>query len=406
MKILVINTGSSSIKFRLFDMGSNTVAADGAIERIGEAESALTYCLYENDEESRRVTEDSPVADHREGMLKITALLTGPETGAIRGKDEIAAIGHRVVHGGEAFRKPTIIDEAVMDAIRRNIPLAPLHNPPNLTGIETAREIFPDTPQVAVFDTAFHQTIPPKAFHYALPFDFYENHRIRRYGFHGTSHLFLARRAAETIGLPLAETNLITIHLGNGASMTAIDRGQSIDTTMGMTPLEGLVMGTRSGDIDPAILFYLARHANVSMDELDSMLNKESGLKGICGENDMRGILRRRAEGDVAADLAVDMYTYRVKKYIGAFIAVLGEVHAIVFSGGIGENAAVIRELCCAGLDRLGVKLDPAKNSAHKSGAADIAYDESEIRILIIPTDEELEIAYQTVEVLRTARNG
>ena len=400
MKILVINTGSSSIKYRLFDMGDESILASGMIEKIGEAESRLAHVYRDAGGSWHDMAEDAPVADHRAGMARIAALLTDADRGVVRDTSEIAAVGHRVVHGGEEFRGSAIIGDAVLEAIRACVPLAPLHNPPNLTGIAVARELFPDAPHAAVFDTAFHQTIPRHAFHYAIPRGLYEKHRVRRFGFHGTSHRYVAREAARVLGMPPVVANLITIHLGNGASITAVAGGKSVDTSMGMTPLEGLVMGTRCGDIDPAVPFYLARNTGMSLDGIENILNKESGLKGLCGMNDMREVMRRRSEGGANAQLAVEMYTYRIKKYIGAYLAVLGRAHAIVFTGGIGENAAEIRALSCRGLESLGIAIDESKNASYLSGNTDVATPDSRVRILIIPTNEELEIARQTRDLL------
>jgi len=403
MKILVINTGSSSIKYQLFDLTEETVLAAGVLERIGEARSKLTHQAVGSGV-NRALVQEGAVADHREGMKRIVALLTDPQSGVIRDAAEIAAVGHRVVHGGEAFQRPVLIDDQVLAAIRKNVPLAPLHNPANLVGIEAARAPFPNVPQVAVFDTAFHQTLPPRAFHYGLPRELYEQHRIRRYGFHGSSHQYVAKEAARLLGRPLAELNMITIHLGNGASITAIEKGKSVDTSMGMTPLEGLLMGTRSGDLDPSILFHLAEFFSMTIGEIHDLLNQQSGLKGICGENDMREILKRRAAGDKLAALAVEIYTYRIKKYIGAYYAVLGEVDALVFTAGVGENAPEIREQATAGLQRLGIVLDPEKNRSSESGPREIQSKESPVKVLVIPTNEELEIARQCLEVLQAGK--
>jgi acetate kinase len=309
-------------------------------------------------------------------------------------------VGHRVVHGGETFQAPTIIDEKVIAAIRENIPLAPLHNPPNLTGIEVARAIFPDAPQVAVFDTAFHQTIPMKAFIYAIPFELYRKDRVRRYGFHGTSHAYVAERGAHLLNKPLTDVNLITVHLGNGASMAAVEKGHSIDTTMGMTPLAGLVMGTRSGDVDPALPFFLADHLGMSLKEIDTILNKESGLKGICGSNDMREVIDKKNEGDEQARIALQVYTYRIKKYIGAYYAALGHLDGIVFTAGIGENSPEIREMCCENLNRLGIIIDRKRNRAADQGEREISAPDSKVKLLVIPTNEELRIAQETEKVI------
>jgi len=400
MKILVINTGSSSIKYQLFDMDDEAVLATGMLERIGEESGKLTHVTLSGEGTRIKKVMEGHYPDHGQGLETITALLTDPECGVIRDKSEIFAVGHRVVHGGETFQAPGIIDDAVILEIQKNTPLAPLHNPPNLTGIRTARSIFPECPQVAVFDTAFHQTLPKKAYIYALPYDLYENHRVRRYGFHGTSHAYVAEKAAEYLNRPPGQFNLITLHLGNGASMAAIQNGRCVDTSMGLTPLEGLVMGTRSGDMDPAIPFFLANHLNLSLNDIDQILNKESGLKGICGANDMRVVLDRAAKGDDLAGLALEVYTYRIKKYIGAYAAVLGRLDALVFTGGIGENAPAVRERCCQGLSCLNIEIDPAKNNRPHDGPRQISPPESGVRVLVVPTNEELKIARETLKVV------
>jgi acetate kinase len=306
-----------------------------------------------------------------------------------------------VVHGGELFTKPAIIDEDVVAAIRDLIPLAPLHNPHNLLGIEVARKRSPDILQVAVFDTAFHQTLPPHSFHYALPYELYTGHRVRRYGFHGTSHFYVAKEVAKYLGNPLEELNLITLHLGNGASAAAIQHGECIDTSMGLTPLEGLIMGTRCGDLDPAVHFYLMRQTGMSAYEVEKLMNSQSGLKGICGINDMRQIQAKAEAGDDRAILALDMFCYRIRKYIGAYSAVVGSTDAIVFTGGIGENSAVVRERTCSGLDKLGISLDLKKNKAVTGRISEIQKDGSALKIMVVATDEELEIARQTIDTIR-----
>jgi len=305
-----------------------------------------------------------------------------------------------VVHGGEKFSDPAIMDEAALRTIEELIPLAPLHNPANLTGIKVMRELLPEVPQVAVFDTAFHQTMPARAFHYALPADFYKSYGVRRYGFHGTSHQYVAGEAARYLGKPLDTLNLITLHLGNGASAAAIERGRSIDTSMGLTPLEGLVMGTRCGDLDPAVHFYLARKTGRPFEEIEGILNKESGLKGICGVNDMREIQDRAEGGDTRAELAIEIFCYRVKKYIGAYYAALGFIDAIIFTGGIGEHSALVRMKACEGLSSLGIIIDERRNNAEAGGVKEIQAKEAGVRILVIPTNEEYEIARQTVAVI------
>ncbi len=396
MKVLVLNSGSSSIKFQVFDREGLRPLAAGIIERIGETNGNIRFRRMEDGSAGERREWSLPVADHREGFAIMQQVLA--EAGLIRGTGELYGIGHRVVHGGEKFREPALITPEVIETIRSLIPLAPLHNPSNLTGIEVAMEHAKGVPQVAVFDTAFHQTMPEHSFIYALPFKLYERHHVRRYGFHGTSHHFVAKAAAVHLGRPLASLNMITLHLGNGASAAAIRQGECVDTSMGMTPLEGLVMGTRSGDLDPAIIFYLARETGMSLDDLDFLLNHESGLKGICGLNDMREIARRSEEGDPRARLALDIFCYRLRKYIGAYLAVLGEVQCIVFTGGIGENSPLVRQEACQGLSQLGVELDPGKNASHLFGITEIQSSASRSRILVVPTNEELEIARQTVQ--------
>jgi acetate kinase len=400
MKVLVINSGSSSIKYQLFDMLDKTVLAAGLLEQIGEPESRLTHNSRDEQGAMIKIVKAQPVQTHQDGFQLIGAVLN--ESGVVHDSSELHGIGHRVVHGGEKFREPTIINPQVIATIRQLIPLAPLHNPSNLLGIEVALAAAPQVPQVAVFDTAFHQSIPPRAFRYALPQNLYEDQYVRRYGFHGTSHGYVAKQAALYLGRPLDSLNLITLHLGNGASATAIENGRSIDTSMGMTPLEGLIMGTRSGDLDPAIIFYLGRQAGFAADEIESLLNKQSGLKGICGVNDMREIGRLAEKGDQMALLAIDMYCYRIKKYIGAYYAALGRVDALVFTGGVGENAAGIRSRCCQDLNRLAIELDADKNGHTGHGIFEIQRGTATVKILVIPTNEELEIAEQTVERIKT----
>ncbi|HEB97849.1 MAG TPA: acetate kinase [Sedimenticola thiotaurini] len=393
MKILVLNSGSSSIKFQLFDSDGWRVVAAGMLSRIGEPDGELT--LRRGDGEETRA---GRVADHHQGLETIFRALAG--CGAVRAVEDLDAVGHRVVHGGEAFREPVRIDDAVVAAIRETIALAPLHNPANLDGIEVARRLLPAVPQVAVFDTAFHQTMPPAAYRYALPQRLYRDHRVRRYGFHGTSHRYVAAEAARFLGLPPEQCNLISLHLGNGASACAIEGGRSVDTSMGMTPLEGLVMGTRSGDIDPAIPFYLQREAGMSPARVESLLNRESGLTGLCGAADMRQVHRLAQAGDDTARLALEVTVHRLKKYLGAYYAVLGRVDAVVFTGGIGENDAWLRAAVCQGLERLGIGLAAAANRESATGVRDISAAGSAVRVLVVPTDEELEIARQTRSLL------
>ena len=400
MRILVVNCGSSSIKYQLFDMPGARVLAKGLVQRIGEASAEL-----EQHTEKGGVTRSEPVSDHRVGLEKVAELLTRGENAPIQDISEIGAVGHRVVHGGEHFTETVRVDDEVMAAIEAHFDLAPLHNPPNLLGIRAARELLPAVPQVAVFDTAFHQSIPRHAYLYALPRELHEKGRIRRYGFHGTSHRYVAARAAELLGKPARETNLITCHLGNGSSITAIRRGRSVDTSMGLTPLEGLVMGTRSGDIDPAIIFHLERVQKLTVDEIDRLLNKRSGLLGLSGQsNDVRELLRLQDEGNPDAALALEVFCYRIKKYIGAYLAVIGRLDAVVFTAGIGENAHFVRERSCAGLDQLGIAVDPEKNQAADTGERDVSRDGTAVRILVIPTDEERMIARETARALSRSR--
>jgi acetate kinase len=387
--VLVLNTGSSSIKFQLFDMDGPEVLLSGLLERIGEDASRLTWTAKGGEE----VTSDERVADHAAALDRIFEVLAS-EGGTA---DRLAGIGHRVVHGGERFSAPALIDGEVVAAIREQVPLAPLHNPANLLGIQTALDAFPDTPQVAVFDTAFHRTMPPRAYRYALPPDLADRLGIRRYGFHGTSHAYVSRAAAAHLGRPPAELNLLTMHLGNGASVAAVAGGRCVDTSMGFTPLEGLVMGTRSGDLDPAVVLYLQREAGMSPDEVDRVLNEDSGLKGLTGVNDVREIQRRADGGDEAARDALDLYCYRIRKYVGAYAAALGRLDALVFTAGIGEHSPAVRAGVCDGLERFGVRLDPARNRAAAAGPRTVSSDDSAVAVLVVPTDEELEIAGQTL---------
>lgn len=376
-RVLVLNCGSSSVKYRLFE-ASETVAS-GLIEKIGEPGSA--------------------VADH---AAALTQVMSTVDLGSL------TAVGHRVVHGGTRFSAPTLIDDHVMEAVRELIPLAPLHNPANIAGIEHARQLLPDVPQVAVFDTAFHRTLPPSEATYAIDVAVAEAYGIRRYGFHGTSHAYVSRRTAELLGRSPSELNVITLHLGNGASACAVAGGRSVATSMGLSPLAGLVMGTRSGDIDPATVFHLVRVGGMTLDEVDGMLNERSGLLGLCGDNDMRSVLARREAGDPAASLAFDVYCARIKSTVGAYYAQLGRVDAVTFTAGVGENAAPVRAASLAGLSRLGITVDPTLNGADPQGAPWItARDErlispegAEVAVCVIPTEEELEIATQTLACL------
>lgn len=381
-------------------MEDELVLATGLVERIGEDAGVLKCTFNPDTAEERAIQMQEPIAGHSTGMRKVVEVLSEPGRGVIADSNDISGIGHRVVHGGEDFQKPTFIDDKVLGSIERNIPLAPLHNPANLDGIRVAREIFGSVPQVAVFDTAFHQSIPPHAYHYALPHELYEKYRIRRYGFHGTSHKFVAQECARCMGSPLEQLNLITIHLGNGCSMTAIKNGKSVDTSLGFTPLEGLVMGTRSGDVDPAIHAFLSRNCGMDIDAIDNMLNKESGLKGLCGFNDMRDIHAAIDSGNSLARLALSVQTYRNKKYLGAFMAVLGRVDGIVFTAGIGENDGVVREKSLEGMEAFGILLDKETNERRIKEPTRLSSDASRIEIWGIPTNEELAIAREAKELL------
>jgi acetate kinase len=404
MKVVVINSGSSSVKYELFESADFSVLSSGLLERIGESESKHTHRIYGASGSVKETVRRGRVANHEEGFRFILSMPA--DSPVIGNPAELLGIGHRVVHGGEAFKEPVLIDEKVTETIRELIPIAPLHNPANLLGIEAARRVFPGVPQVAVFDTAFHQSMPPHAFIYALPYSFYALHHVRRYGFHGTSHLWVAKKAAAHIGKPLTFLNLITLHLGNGASAAAIRQGRSVDTSMGMTPLEGLVMGTRSGDLDPAVPFYLRRATQMPEGDLEALLNKASGLKGICGANDMREILQMANRGEPLARLALDLYCYRIKKYIGAYFAVLGRIDAVVFTGGIGENSAPIRKECCQGLEGLGITVDDGKNEKACEEVLEIQRDGAPVKVLAVRTNEEREIAQQTVAALLRTREG
>lgn len=398
MKVLVINSGSSSIKYQLLVMPEGALLAAGAVERIGE-KSGCRHHFRRGDNDTAELAADG-IHDHRDGLTRIVANLS--TSGVVSKLSELFAVGHRVVHGGECFHQPKRIDAVVMDQIRDMIPLAPLHNPSNLLGIEVALNMVPGVPQVAVFDTAFHQSIPDYAYQYALPQRFYTDHKVRRYGFHGTSHSYVARQAADFLQRPLTQLNLITLHLGNGASAAAIAGGRCIDTSMGMTPLEGLIMGTRCGDIDPALHFYLHRTAGLNDAQLEDSFNRDSGLKGICGTNDMREVHRLAAEGDKQARLALAMVCHRLKKYIGAYYAVLGRVDALVFTGGIGENDAWLRAEACAGLDALNIGVDVPANIRPGNSERAIHHANSRVAVLVIPTNEEFEIARQVVDCLQS----
>lgn len=395
-RVLVLNAGSSSLKYRLLDGRSGVAEASGSVERIGEESGTLTHSVG-----GQEHTEERRIADFEDALR--SAMEAFDRHGPAIDRDGLAAVGHRVVHGGDLFAEPVVVDDRLLATVEELVPLAPLHNPANLEGLKVARRMFPDVPQVAVFDTAFHQTMPEHAYTYAVPVSWREEHRIRRYGFHGTSYAFVSRRAAELLDRPVDETNLVVLHLGNGASAAAVRGGRSIDTSMGLTPLEGLVMGTRSGDLDPAIHGHLHRELGWSLDEIDRALYRESGLLGLSGANDFREVSRRRAAGDAAATLAFDVYAYRVRKYVGAYYAALGELHAVVFTGGVGQHSAELRTAALGGLTRLGIELDPALNDAPGNDARAVSAGGSEVAVLVVPTDEEWEIARQALELVQAS---
>jgi len=390
-RVLVLNSGSSSVKYQLLDMRGGERLALGLVERIGEETSRLKHTCVTTGA-VRELT--APVADHEAALKAVAEQLAADGLGL--DSPELAAIGHRVVHGGMTFTAPTIVDDTVLAEIERLIPVAPLHNPANLVGIRTAMALRPDLPQVAVFDTAFHTTMPESAARYAIDVATADAYRIRRYGFHGTSHAYVSRATAKLLGKAPEDVNVIVLHLGNGASASAVRGGRCVDTSMGLTPLEGLVMGTRSGDLDPAVIFHLLRVGEMSTDEIDTLLNKKSGLIGLCGDNDLRQIERRIGEDDGRAELAFDIYIHRLKKYIGAYYAVLGRVDAIAFTAGVGENSTAVREAAVAGLELLGLEVDGALNAVRSDEPRLISPESSRVAVAVVPTDEELEIATQT----------
>ena len=396
MKILVLNAGSSSLKYAVFEGEALTLVAKGLVEKIGDEGGRINH-KYLRESNWQDVSIDRSFPDHRDGLEALVELLSHDEHGCLQSKEEISTVGHRVVHGGEYVNQPTLIDKKLKEQIKELIPLAPLHNPANLLGIEVSEEVFPKAKQVAVFDTAFHQTLPERAYRYAIPNKLYEDYDIRVYGMHGTSHQYVANEAAKFIGKVPGDINLITVHLGNGCSMSAIEKGACIDTSLGLSPLPGLVMGTRSGDIDPAVIFQLMREHQYSYQEVENLLNKESGLKGLTGSTDMRDIYDKFSEGNEAAKLGLEVYTYRIKKYIGAYLAALGTVDAIVFTAGVGENAAYIRSMSLEGLSGLGIEIDEEENSKRVSGIHPIHKASSRTKLLVVPTDEERQIAMSAI---------
>ena len=397
MKILVINCGSSSLKYQLIDMETEELMAKGLVERIGIEGSRIKHETIGKEKK----TIETPMQDHNRALELVMESLTNEEYGAIKSLDEIDAVGHRVVHGGEDFAKSVVIDEKVLKGIEDNVEIAPLHNPPNIMGIKACQRLLPNVKQVAVFDTAFHQTMPAESYIYALPYEYYEKYKIRRFGFHGTSHKYITNRAAEMLGKDVNEVNLITCHLGNGSSICAVKNGKSIDTSMGFTPLEGLAMGTRCGDLDPAILPFIMEKENLSTDEINTLINKKSGVLGISGvSSDFRDIEAARDEGNKRAKLALDIFEKRVRGYIGSYMTELDHVDAIVFTAGVGENSIEMRESIVNGLKSLGIKIDPERNNVRGEDKL-ISADDSSIKIFVIPTNEELMIARDTKELVK-----
>ncbi len=400
MNTFVVNSGSSSIKYQLFRMPSEKPICSGLVERIGLENAVITHKVYIGGEE-KVIRETLDIPDHEAGLKKVGSLLSDPEFGVIQNPEEIEVVGHRVVHGGESFAATTVINPEVKAEIKKLFALAPLHNPSNYLGIEVAEKIFPAARQVAVFDTAFHQTMPERAYRYAIPKELYTEEGIRAYGFHGTSHKYVAEQAARYLNRP--ESKLITIHLGNGCSMTAVENGRSVDTSMGLGPLGGLIMGTRSGDIDPSIIFHLIRQGNYTPDDVHTLLNKKSGMLGLTGYSDMRDIGKAIEQGSKEAALAYKLYAYRIKKYIGSFTAALNGLDAIVFTAGVGENDTRVREEVCQEMDFLGIKLDTDKNKERSGSLREINTPDSKVKVLVVPTNEELEIARQCFALLKAA---
>jgi len=401
LKVLVINAGSSSLKYQLFDMTDENVLCSGIVERIGLDGSRLVHKLN-----GQKHVKEQSVKDHRVALKIVLEILTDKTYGVIDSMKEIDAVGHRVVHGGETFSGSVLIDEKVMKALEDNIELAPLHNPPNIMGIKAAKELLPDVPHVGTFDTAFHQTLPKKAYLYAIPLRYYEKYKIRRYGFHGTSHFYVSRRTAEILGKPIEELKIITCHIGNGSSVAAVKYGKSVDTSMGFTPLEGLVMGTRSGDLDPAIVTFLQEKEGLSYKEINNILNKESGAYGLSNglSSDMRDIENAALEDhNEVAKLALDIYDYRIAKYVGAYAAAMNGVDAIAFTAGVGENSPYTRADVCSYLEFLGLKIDNAKNNIRGKEAI-ISTEDSKVKALVVPTNEELVIARDTQKIAQSIK--
>ncbi len=397
MKVLLVNCGSSSLKYQVLDMETETLMAKGLVERIGMDGSVITHEKIGMD----KVKNEVPMKDHKDAIKQVLEAVQNPEYGVVASMDEIGAVGHRVVHAGEKFAESVLIDDAVIAALEECVELAPLHNTPNLYGIAACKELMPNTPMVGVFDTAFHQTMPPESYLYAIPYEYYEKHGIRRYGFHGTSHKYVAQRAAAMLNVNINDLKIITCHLGNGASVSAIKHGRCIDTSMGFTPLEGLVMGTRCGDIDPAIVTYIREKENLPQGKANEILNKQSGVLGISGvSSDFRDLEEAVAEGNERAALALKIFAKKVRFYIGAYIAEMNGVDAIVFTAGVGENDVNMRELICTDLGNLGIKLDIIKNKVRGKETI-VSTDDSKVKLLLIPTNEELMIARDTYNIVK-----
>ncbi|WP_054949683.1 acetate/propionate family kinase [Numidum massiliense] len=399
MIILVLNSGSSSVKYQLFDMNGERVLASGNVERIGMEDAIVTY----RPEGKDKIVEVMEILEHYSAVEIILEKLVDKAHGVLSDIRDVQAVGHRIVHGGEFFSQSVIVTEDVKQKLRDLISLAPLHSVPNVKGIEAAEHALPEVPHVVVFDTAFHQTMPPHAYMYPVPRILYKKHKVRRYGFHGTSHHYVSNLAAQTLGQPYEQLKIITCHIGNGASVTAVENGKSVDTSMGLTPLEGLMMGTRCGDIDPAAVTFIMAQEDLTLGDVNSMMNKHSGLLGISGvSSDMRDIEKAMSEGDANAKLAHDMYVYRVQKYIGAFTAAMNGVDAIVFTAGVGENSSLLRQRVCEKLTYLGLSLDEAKNEVRSDEPRTISSDDSRVQVLVVPTNEELMIARETKTTVAT----
>ncbi|MBK1810629.1 acetate kinase [Clostridium sp. YIM B02505] len=397
MNILVINCGSSSLKYQLIDMSKEEVLAKGLVERIGIEGSILTQKVEGMD----KYVIEHKMNDHKDAIKLVLEALVDKDNGVLKSMDEISAVGHRVVHGGEKYSSSVLIDDEVMKYLEECIKLAPLHNPPNLIGIDACKALMPNTPMAVVFDTAFHQTMPDKAFLYALPYELYKEHNIRKYGFHGTSHKYVSAKVAEVMGKDLSELKMVTCHLGNGSSLTAIKNGKSIDTSMGFTPLEGIAMGTRTGDLDPAVVTFIMDELGYTVEETNELLNKKSGVLGISGvSSDFRDIEIAAANGNARAQLALDIFQYRVRKYIGSYAAAMGGLDVVVFTAGVGENDPLTRQKSCEGLEFLGIEIDTDKNNV-RGKIAEVSKEGSKVKVFVIPTDEEMMIAKDTLELVR-----